>query len=94
MMELRDYWESLSIGGKIKFVLKIILGVLAFLFALFNWQSTVLHLVFLKLELPLTILILLFGGIGFVLSSVFDYRRFKKKDEEIAALKKELENLK
>jgi uncharacterized integral membrane protein len=94
MMELREYWDNLTVGGKIKFVLKVILGILAFLFALFNWQNTELHLVFIRLQMPLTILILAFGGIGFVLSSIFDYRRFKKKDEEIAALKKELEGLK
>lgn len=93
MMELKAYWENLTTMGKVKFVSKIILGIIAFLFAVFNWQSTELHLVFLKLELPLTILILICVAIGFVLSSVFDYKRFKKKDEEIASLKKELESL-
>lgn len=90
MMELKAYWESLSGVGKVKFVLKIILIILALLFTVFNWQSVEVHLVFGKVHLPQTVLIVLCMAVGFVLSSVFDYRRFKKKDLEIQALKKQL----
>jgi putative membrane protein len=92
MMELKAYWDSLSGFGKFKFVLKIILVILAMLFAIFNWQSVEVDLVFLKINLPVTVLILMCIVIGFILSSVFDYRRFKKKDKEIADLKKQIEN--
>jgi uncharacterized integral membrane protein len=90
MMELKAYWDSLSLPGKIKFILKIILIILALLFTVFNWQSIDVHLVFGKIHLPLTVLIVLCIAIGFVLSSIFDYRRFKKKDLEIEQLKKQL----
>lgn len=90
MMELKAYWDSLNTVGKVKFVLKIILIILALLFTIFNWQSVEVHMVFGKVYLPLTLLIVLCIAIGFILSSIFDYRRFKKKDQEIDALKKQL----
>jgi uncharacterized membrane protein affecting hemolysin expression len=49
-----------------------------------------LHLIFAKVSMPLTVLIVLCFAIGLILSSIFDYRRFKKKDKEIQELKKML----
>ena len=94
MLEFKEYWEKLSSIEKLKFVLKIIFGLIAFLFAVFNWQTVELHLVFGKVNLPLTILIILCFAIGFFLSSLFDYRRFKKKNNEIEKLQREIEKLK
>lgn len=90
MIELKEYWESLTGVGKVKFVLKVILVIISILFAIFNWQTIELHLVFTKIQIPLTLLIVLCVGIGLVISSMFDYKRFKKKDKEIEQLKKEL----
>ena len=90
MLELKEYWESLSAMGKAKFVGKIVLVILAVLFAVLNWQSVELHLVFTRITMPLTVLIMSCFAIGLVISSIFDYRRFKKKDQEIKRLKKEL----
>jgi putative membrane protein len=90
MLELKEYWESLSGMGKARFVGKIILMILAILFAVLNWQSVELHLVFARITIPLTLLIVLCVVVGLIISSIFDYRRFKKKDQEIKRLKKEL----
>lgn len=90
MIELKEYWDSLTATGKAKFILKIILVILSILFAIFNWQTIELHLIFLKVQIPLTLLIVVCVGIGLIISSIFDYRRFKKKDKEIQRLKKEL----
>jgi uncharacterized integral membrane protein len=92
MIELKEYWDSLNGIGKVKFILKVILVILSVLFAIFNWQSTELHLIFVKINIPLTLLIVVCVGIGLVISSMFDYKRFKKKDLEIQRLKKELGN--
>lgn len=90
MIELKEYWESLSGAGKVKFILKIVLVILLILFAIFNWQTVELHLVFTKVNVPLTVLVVLCVGVGLVISSIFDYRRFQKKDKEIKSLKKKL----
>jgi uncharacterized integral membrane protein len=90
MLELKEYWESLSGVGKVKFVLKIILVILATLFSVFNWQSVELHLIFTKVALPQTVLIVISMVVGLIISSIFDYRRFKKKDQEIKRLKEEM----
>lgn len=94
MLDFKEYWEKLSSVEKLKFVLKIIFGLIAILFAVFNWQTIELHLVFGKVYLPLTILIILCFAIGFFFSSIFDYRRFKKKNNEIEKLQREIEKLK
>jgi uncharacterized integral membrane protein len=90
MLELKEYWEGLTLGQKIKFIAKIVLVLFAILFAVFNWQTVELHLIFAKVSMPLTVLIVLCFAIGLILSSIFDYRRFKKKDKEIQELKKML----
>lgn len=90
MIDLKEYWESLSPSGKIKFVSKIILVILAIIFAVLNWQMVELHLIFIRFELPLSVLILLCFVIGVILSSIFDYRRFMQKNKEIEELKKKI----
>jgi lipopolysaccharide assembly protein A len=90
MLELEEYWKSLTVNGKIKFVAKIIVVILSILFAVFNWQTVELHLIFLKVNVPLTLLIVICVVIGLIISSIFDYRRFQQKDREIRRLKKEL----
>lgn len=94
MLDFKEYWEKLSSVEKLKFVLKIIFGLIAILFAVFNWQTLELHLVFGKVYLPLTILIFICFIVGFFLSSLFDFRRFNKKNIEIERLERQIEKLK
>lgn len=90
---MKDYWKSLSTGRKIRLVANIVLGILALIFAIRNWQSTEVILVFIKMKLPLTLIILVCLAIGFGLASLFDYKKFKKKDQEISGLKSRIEQL-
>jgi uncharacterized integral membrane protein len=90
---MKEYWNDLTASQKTKLILKIILGLLAIIFAVRNWQSTPVVLVFFKMNLPLTIIIVLCLGIGFALASVFDYRKFKIKNKEITELKSRIANL-
>jgi len=90
---MKEYWNDLSSAQKIKLVLRIILGLLALIFAVQNWQMTEVVLVFYKIPLPLTIIIVLCVTVGFALASIFDYRKFKLKNKEIEDLKTKITNL-
>jgi|TARA_R110000737_G_scaffold17480_2_gene35189 uncharacterized integral membrane protein len=90
---MKEYWNDLTSGEKTKLILKIILGILVLIFAIRNWQSTPVKMVFFEMNLPLTIIIVLCLGIGFALASVFDYRKFKIKNKEITDLKSKIANL-
>ncbi|MDB0062834.1 LapA family protein [Crocinitomicaceae bacterium] len=85
-----EYWNELSTGQKTKLILKIVVGILALLFAVQNWQSVSFSLVFFRFNIPGTVLILICIGIGFGLASIFDYKKFKVKNKEITELKSKL----
>lgn len=90
---MKEYWNDLNSGQKTKLILKITLGILALIFAIRNWQSTSVVLVFFKMNLPLTVIIVLCLAIGFALASIFDYRKFKAKNKEISELKSKVVHL-
>jgi len=91
---MKEYWGNLTTGQKAKYIGFGILGILVLLFAIFNWQSTELHFVFLKINIPLTLLILICMLGGYAFSALMDYKKFRVKDKEIEALKKEIADLK
>jgi uncharacterized integral membrane protein len=90
---MKEYWTDLTSGQKTKLVLKIILGLFALIFAVRNWQSTEVVLIFFKVNMPLTVLILASLAIGFALASLFDYRKLKAKDKAISELKEQMKTL-
>lgn len=90
---MKEYWNNLSSSQKTKLILKLVLGLLAFIFAVRNWQMTQVVLVFFKMQLPLTLIIILCVAIGFALASLFDYKKFRLKDKEIKELKTKVESL-
>lgn len=87
---MKEYWNDLTKGQKTKLILKIVLGLLALTFAIRNWQSVQVIVVFFSMKIPLTLVIVLSGIIGFAMASLFDYRKFKKKNTEIAELKSKI----
>lgn len=92
--EMVEYWHSLSTINKIKFVLSILLGIIGVVFATLNWTEQEVHLLVTKTKMPLTLLIIFSVIVGYALSFVFSYRKFRAKDREIEVLKKEIEELK
>lgn len=92
-IEMKEYWNNLSTGKKIRLIINVLLGLFAMIFAIRNWQSTEVILVFIKMKLPLTLIILLCLAIGFGLASLFDYKKFKKRDKEISQLKERITQL-
>ncbi len=90
---MKEYWNDLSSSQKTKLIFKLILGLFALIFAIRNWQNTEVVLVFFKMQLPLTIIIVLCVAVGFALASLFDYKKFRVKNKEIEELKIKFENL-
>jgi len=91
---MKEYWSNLSGGRKVRLIIIILVGICAVIFAARNWKDTEVILVFLKIQMPLTLVIVLSSAIGFAIASLFDYRKFKTRDQEIARLKKEIEQKK
>ncbi len=87
---MKEYWNDLTNGQKTKLILKIVLVILALIFAIRNWQSVNVHFVFFSSQIPITLIIVLSGAIGFGMASIFDYRKFKVKNKEITELKTKL----
>jgi lipopolysaccharide assembly protein A len=88
-----DYWQKLSFGKKIKLVLSLILGILLLLFIVQNWIVIPVEFVFLTIQIPVTLLILISLFIGFVFASFLDYKGIKTRDNKIQELEDKLEKL-
>jgi uncharacterized integral membrane protein len=91
---MTEYWNSLSLLNKVKFVLSIILGIMGVVFATLNWKVQDVHLLFVQTKMPLTLLIIFSMVVGYAFSFIFSYKKFRVKDQEIEELKKELQALK
>lgn len=86
---MKEYWNNLSTAKKIRLIVTALLVICALTFALQNWTETEVRLVFFRISMPLTLVILFSGIIGFAFASIFDYRKFKKRDAEIKKLNDE-----
>lgn len=91
---MQEYWNSLSVINKIKFVLSLIIGIIAVIFATLNWNSQEVHLIFTKKQMPLTMLIIFSMIGGYAIAYVFSYRKGRTLQREIDKLKAEIEELK
>jgi uncharacterized integral membrane protein len=87
---MKDYWKKLSFIEKAKLIFFAIVGLLILIFALLNWKVYNLNLVFGKIEVPVTILILvsMFGGYAY--ARIYGALKSRQKDKEISYLKGEL----
>jgi uncharacterized integral membrane protein len=87
---MKEYWNKLSFGQKVKLIFFAIVGLLVIIFAFLNWKVFNLNLIFGKIEVPVTILILvsMFGGYSY--ARVYGWMKGRKQDREISYLKGEL----
>lgn len=90
---MNEYWDSLSNKAKAKFILTIIASVFALIFAMVNWKSVPVNLIFTTINVYLTILIIVCICIGYFISSLFEYKYYNRKVEEVNALKAEIASL-
>jgi uncharacterized integral membrane protein len=66
--------------------LKFLIGLLFLIFIVRNWQSIEVNLVFFKLSLPLTLVILLSAGLGAFIASFWFIKKINDKNTEIKRL--------
>lgn len=86
---MKEYWQELSGWQKTVLVLKVIFIVLGILFVVQNWQKIEVSLVFAKIEVPVTVLMLISGILGYMLSSFFSFKKLRAKDKEIKGIKED-----
>lgn len=89
-----EYWESLSGLRKAKLVLTIILSVFVVTFAVVNWQEIEVEFIFFRLKMYITLLIVICLSLGYLISSLFEYKYYSQKQKEVAVLQNELDTLK
>lgn len=88
---MKEWWDGLTSSQKIKYIISAIAGILVLIFAIVNWKMVNVNLLITTVRIPITLLIVLSLAGGFGLATLFDYRKFKKKDKEIKSLKAQLE---
>ncbi len=84
---MKEYWKNISTARKIRIILGITLGIIFIIFAVQNRDTVFFSMVFWKFHISLTLLILLSMVVGYLIASLFDYKKFKEKDKQIAELK-------
>ncbi len=87
---MKDYWNKLSFIEKVKLIFFSLIGLLIFIFALLNWKDYSLNLIFDKIDIPVTILILISMFGGYAYARVYAALKSRKQDKEINYLKGEL----
>jgi uncharacterized integral membrane protein len=89
-----EYWESLSGLKKVKLIATIILSVFVIVFAIVNWQEIEVEFIFFRLKMYVTLLIIICLSLGYLISSLFEYKYYNQKQKEVLALQSELAELK
>ncbi|XOV67741.1 MAG: hypothetical protein ACFHU9_00955 [Fluviicola sp.] len=87
---MKEYWKKLSFGEKAKLIFFAICGLLILIFALLNWKVYNLNLIFGKVEVPVTILILISMFGGYAYARIYGWLKSRNQDKEISYLKGEL----
>lgn len=88
---MKEWWDGLKNQQKVKYIISAIAGILVLIFAIVNWKSVNVSLLITTVRIPITLLIVLSLAGGFGLATLFDYRKFKKKDKEIKSLKSQID---
>ncbi len=91
---MKEFWQNLTFGGKLKFVISVVLSILGAIFATLNWKVQEVHFIFFKKEMPLSLLIIFSICSGYGISFLLNMRAFRKKDRLIESLKNQLEEAK
>ncbi|WP_027419843.1 LapA family protein [Crocinitomix catalasitica] len=85
---MKDYWNSMSAGGKIKVIIYLIILIATVIFAIINWQKTSLNLVFVEVMIPKTILVLIAMVAGFGLAKMSDMKKIRTIQKDYSILQK------
>lgn len=77
-----EFWKTLNFWSKVKFVLSLIGLIFGVIFSTLNWNSLEVHLIFIKMEMPLTIVLLFSFVIGIAFANLMHFQRQRKKIKE------------
>lgn len=89
-----EYWESLSGFKKVKLIATIILSIFVITFAIVNWKEIEVEFIFFRLKMYVTLLIIICLSLGYMISSLFEYKYYNQKQKEVLALQAEIAQLK
>ncbi len=88
---MKDFWNGLTTGQKAKYIISGIVAILGLIFAIMNWTAVEVHFILIRIDIPITLLIVFSMAAGYGLATLFDYRKFRKKDKEIKSLQTQLD---
>lgn len=91
---MEDFWKSQTAANKVKLIFSAILLIVVVVFAVLNWNSQEIHLLFTKKQIPLSLLIIFSVFAGYIISYLFTYRKTKGFERKIEELEEENRNLK
>lgn len=76
------FWNTLNFWNKVKFIFSLIGLIFGVIFSTLNWNSLEVYLIFTKMKLPLTIVLLFAFIIGIAFANLLHFQRQRKKDRE------------
>ena len=91
---MKQFWTSLPVKEKIKFVLSAMTGIAGVVFATLNWNETGVHLLFSYTYAPLSVIIILSMLIGYAFGYIPRATRLRSKERELEEMRKELDDCK
>lgn len=77
-----EFWKTLNFWSKVKFVFCLIGLIVGVIFSTLNWNSLEVHLIFTKMKMPLTIVLLFSFIIGIAFANLMHFQRQRKKVKE------------
>lgn len=87
---MKEYWLSLNNVKRFKLVISLISLILLLIFAFQNMDKTNVDFVFFSAKLPITIIIISAFITGYLVSSLYSFKKNRSKDIEISDLKTKL----
>jgi len=79
-------WTELSVWNKAKWIGILILVIFLIVFGIINNKPNTVDFIFFRLNLTNIWLILVCGGVGYLVSTIFSYRKLNEKEKKIQAL--------
>lgn len=87
---MKEYWLSLNTIKRVKLILSLISILLLLIFAFQNMDKIEVDFIFFSYKVPITIIILIAFITGYIVSSLYSFKKNKTKDDEIASLKSKI----
>lgn len=79
-------WTELSVWNKAKWIGILILVIFLIVFGIINNKPNTVDFIFFRLNITNIWLILVCGGVGYLVSTIFNYRKLNEKEKKIQAL--------